>query len=65
MCISIEVSQAQVAYGRSRDMERGEDLQVLNKSDVQALNEQELSMQEKDEIRAVWHQAGTEMTRMV
>jgi len=40
-----------------------EDLQVLNKSDVQALNEQELSMQEKDEIRAVWHQAALRWTR--
>ena len=38
-----------------------EELQVLDKLDVCALNEQELSMQEKDEIRAVQCHVGIEV----
>ena len=34
---------------------------MLDKLDVQALNEQELSMQEKDEIRVVWRPVGIEV----
>ena len=37
------------------------ELQVLDKLDVHALNERELSMQEKDEIRAVRRCVGIEV----
>lgn len=37
------------------------ELQVLDKLDVCALNEQDLSMQEKDEIRAVQCHVGIEV----